>query len=92
MGINFATDLASGDFVNSIERQISIHFSSNCYPPIPQFMVAVGVEAIEAINDGDHDRLINLPDGVSFRDSKTVKASDAVDALRLDAWIQGDYE
>ena len=90
MGSNFATDLASGDFVQSIEQQIAIHFSSNCYPPIPQFMVAPAIEAINAINEGDLDRQIDLPAGVSFRDSKTVSASDVVDQLRLDAWIEGE--
>ena len=90
MGINFATDLASGDFVQSIDRQISIHFSSNCYPPVPQFMVQVAIDAIDAINEGDLDRQIDLPAGVSFRDSKTVSASDVVDQLRLDAWIEGE--
>jgi hypothetical protein len=90
MGINFATDLASGDFVDSIDRQISIHFSSNCYPPVPQFMVQVAIDAIDAINEGDLDRQIDLPAGVSFKDSKTVSASDVVDQLRLDAWIYGE--
>ena len=87
MGINFATDLASGNFEQSLDRQISIHFSSNCYPPVPQFMVQVAIDAIQAVNDEDFDRQIDLPAGVSFRDSKTVKAYEAVDALYLNAWV-----
>jgi hypothetical protein len=87
MGINFATDLASGDFVDSTDRQISIHFSSNCYPPIPQFMLPVAIEAIQAVNEGDFDREIALPDNVQFRNSITVKACEAVDALYLNAWV-----
>jgi len=92
MGSNFAHDLASGDLVQSLEQQISIHFSSNCYPPIPQFMVALGVEAIQAVNESDYTRELTLPDGVQFRNSLTVSALDAVNALRLDAWIdEGAY-
>jgi hypothetical protein len=93
MGSNFAHDLASGDLVDSIDRQISIHFASNCYPPVPQFMVAVALSAINAMNEGAFDEQIDLPDGVQFRDSKTVSARDAVDQLRLDAWVDWDiYE
>ena len=87
MGINFATDLASGDFEQSLDRQISIHFSSNCYPPVPQFMVQVAIEAIQAVNDEDYDREIALPEGVQFRNASTVKACEAVDALYLNAWV-----
>ena len=87
MGINFATDLALGDFEQSLDRQISIHFSSNCYPPVPQFMVQVAIEAIQAVNDEDYDREIALPEGVQFRNASTVKACEAVDALYLNAWV-----
>lgn len=87
MGSNFAMDLASGEFVDSLDRQISIHFSSNCYPPVPQFMVDPAIEAINAINEGDYDLEIDLPSGVSFRGAQSVSASKIVDSLRLDAWI-----
>ena len=86
MGSNFATDLASGDFVQSIEQQIAIHFSSNCYPPVPQFMVAPAIEAINAINEGDNPE-IDLPSGVEFRGSSSAVAWEIVNALRLNAWI-----
>jgi len=87
MGSNFANDLASGEFVTSLEQQISIHFSSNCYPPIPQFMVSVAIEAINACNDEQYDLEIELPAGVSFRNSTTVTAINAVDNLRLESWF-----
>ena len=87
MGINFATDLASGDFEQSLDRQISIHFSSNCYPPVPQFMVQVAIDAIDAVNDQDYGRVIDLPNGVQFRNASWVTASQVIDALRLDAWV-----
>ena len=50
-------------------------------------MVQVAIDAIQAVNDEDFDRQIDLPAGVSFRDSKTVKAYEAVDALYLNAWV-----
>ena len=87
MGSNFASDLASGEFVQSLDQQISIHFQSNCYPPIPQVMLPVAIEAIQAVNDEDYDREIALPEGVQFRNASTVKACEAVDALYLNAWV-----
>ena len=86
MGSNFATDLASGNFVLELEQQIAIHFSSNCYPPVPQFMVAPAIEAIKAVNDGDNPE-ITLPNGVEFRGSSSALAWEIVNSLRLNAWI-----
>jgi hypothetical protein len=55
-------------------------------------MVALGVEAIQAVNESDYTRELTLPDGVQFRNSLTVSALDAVNALRLNAWIdEGAY-
>lgn len=76
----------------TLEDQLAMHFRGNCYPPIPLFMIPVAVAAIDAYRDEDYYRPIELPDGVSFADSKTVEACDAVDQLFLRAWlIQDDY-
>ena len=91
MGKNFADELATNTTL-TLENQIAIHFSSNCYPPIPQFMVAVAIEAINAYNEYDGSRIITLPAGVTFRDSKEVTAFEAIDNLRLDSWCNTDEE
>jgi hypothetical protein len=92
MGSNFANDLASGEFVIDLEQQLAIHFSNNCYPPIPDFMIAVAKEAIKAVNNEQYDLEIELPAGVQFRNSTSVTAINAVDGLFLNAWIEGnDY-
>ena len=92
MGSLHAIELASGEFVPTLNDQIAIHFQSNCYPPIPQFMVAVAIEAINAYNEYDGSRIITLPAGVTFRDSKEVTAFEAIDNLRLDSWCTTDEE
>jgi hypothetical protein len=75
----------------SLEQQIGIHFSSNCYPPIPKIMIPVAVAAIDAYWEEDYDLMIPLPDGVEFRDGSTsVSASQAIESLRLDAWCMED--
>ncbi len=73
----------------SLENQIAIHFSSNCYPPIPKVMIPVAVAAINAYHDGEFAKVIPLPEGVEHRatNSTSIFASQAVESLRLDAWL-----
>jgi hypothetical protein len=92
MGSNFANDLASGEFVIDLEQQLAIHFSSNCYPPVPHFMIDVAKQAIDAVNDEQYDLEIELPAGVQVRNSTTVTAINAVDGLFLNAWINRDED
>lgn len=92
MGRLHAEELASGEFIIDLEQQLAIHFSSNCYPPIPSFMIAVAQEAIKAVNAEQYDLEIELPAGVQFRNSTTVTAINAVDALFLSAWIDRDED
>ena len=76
----------------SLEQQLAWHFTGNCYPPVPLQMIPVAVAAIEAIvSDGEWDRMIDLPEGVSFRGSDQVRAADVADQFRLDAWLD-NYE
>jgi hypothetical protein len=76
----------------TLEQQIGIHFSSNCYPPIPSKMIPVAVAAIDAYYEEDYARVIKLPEGVEFRNGEDwVFASQAVESLRLDAWLQEIY-
>jgi hypothetical protein len=75
----------------SLEQQIGIHFSSNCYPPIPKVMIPVAVAAIDAYWEDDYSRMIPLPEGVEFRTGATsVSASQAIESLRLEAWCMED--
>ena len=87
MGSNFANDLALADNLD-IETQIGIHLSANHYPPVPKFMVAPCIEAIDAVNDlGLWDLEIPLPEGVSWKGLTTAPAHAIIEAHHLDAWI-----
>jgi hypothetical protein len=55
-------------------------------------MIAVAQEAIKAVNAEQYDLEIELPAGVQFRNSTTVTAINAVDALFLSAWIDRDED
>lgn len=85
MGLSTAMGIA--DLELSLEDQIGMHFSANCYPPIPRQMIPVAVAAINAYWDEDYQRLVDLPEGVEFRDGSTsITAIQAIESLRLEAW------
>lgn len=88
MGSNFATDLASNDLIDlDLETQIGIHLSSNHYPPVPSSMIQPCIDAIDAYYDEDYQRLIELPEGVSWRGENYSPASAIVNGHHLDAWL-----
>lgn len=75
-----------------LEQQLSIHFSSNCYPPIPQGMIPTAIAAIHAFEDDELDALIPLPEGVWFRGYSSVSARDVINSYYLGAWCESDIE
>jgi hypothetical protein len=90
MGLSSAIGIAETDL--PLEEQLAWHFSSNCYPPIPKQMIPVAIEAIDAYWEEDFAKVIKLPEGVEFRNGEDwVFASQAIESLRLDAWLQEIY-
>ena len=87
MGNNFATELAEMDFGLSLEDSIAIHLSANHYPPVPRSMVQPCIDAIDAYHDEDYQRLIDLPEPITWRDQNQAPASAIVEAHHLDAWL-----
>jgi hypothetical protein len=93
MGSNFANEMASGVLDDlgihlDLETQISIHLTSNHYPPVPATMVPTCIEAIDAVNDlGLWDLDIPLPEGVSWRGRDTAPAHAIIEAHHLHAWL-----
>lgn len=57
----FSEQVAEGNV--SLRNAVSWHLTSNHYPPHPTFMVPVAVAAVEAGQDEDWDRQIDLPLG-----------------------------
>ena len=87
--MGYATAVGLTDTDLTLSDQLAIHFSSNCYPPIPKIMIPVAIAAIDAYWDGEFAKVIPLPEGVEHRatNSTSVFASQAVESLRLDAWL-----
>ncbi len=90
MGMATAMDIAGLEL--TLEDQLAMHFRGNCYPPIPLGMIPTAVEAIDAYWEDDYNRMITLPEGVSFRGSDSVSAIDVINSYRLDAWCMEEED
>lgn len=90
MGYQTALGIAETNI--SLEQQVSWHFSSNCYPPVPQQMIPVAVTAIKNVLGEKGSDDINLPDGVSYRGATTVTGYQAVESYRLWAFVYAGLE
>lgn len=102
MGATTAIDLAT-NLDLGLETALSIHLKANHYPPIPQSMIPVCIEAIDAYWEDDTDRLIKLPfDGVDrngepfqirWRDgSDHAPAWAIIEHAHLQSWLVEDEE
>lgn len=91
MGSNFANDLSTMENV-SLVSQISIHLRSNHYPPVPYEMISVCIEAIEAYNNWESDREIELPAGATWRGKEYAPAYEIINAHHLQSWLYDDEE
>jgi len=65
------------------------HLAHNHYPPVPLAMIGPCKRAIAAAREGEWDRQIRLPKGVSYRDQKTASVRAIVEAHHLEAFLGG---
>jgi len=84
MGYSTAYGLASS---TDMKSAISLHFQTNCYPPVPQYMVEPAEKAVEAVAEDNETLLIDLPKGVLWKGRSTAPAHAVVDDLRLDGFV-----
>lgn len=92
MGNNLSVELAENDFGLDLNSAITIQLRSNHYPPVPYSMVPICIEAIEAYNEGDYYREINLPEGVSWRGNLFAPANEIITAHHLENWCNDEEE
>lgn len=83
---------AVDDGLASLTQALIWHLQSNHYPPHPAFMVPVCLEAIEAAQDEEWDRSIDLPDRdgfqVTWQDGRTsIKVWEAIEEFHLDSYF-----
>ena len=89
MGSASARDMAAvgGEMGFTLEQQLSWHLGSNHFPPVPSSMIPVCIVAIDAVNEEDDAREIELPGNVTYQDRPTAPAYVIVEQHHLDAWI-----
>jgi hypothetical protein len=83
MGHTTALDFAELD----LEQGIAYHLQGNHYPPVPLSMVQPCIDAIDAFYDEDYNKLIAMPEGVSYRGEKFAPAAAIIEQHHLDAWL-----
>lgn len=86
MGRLQAEALAAEDFL-PLESQLRWHLTSNHYPPVPDIMIPVCIEAIDNANEGDWDAEITLPEGVSWKGLTEAPTHAIVEQHHLETWI-----
>jgi hypothetical protein len=91
MGSNFATELADGALGLDMANALRVHLRSNHYPPVPSSMVQPCMDAIQAFIDEEPNKLIELPEGVSWRGETSAPASAIAESHHLDAWLPHAY-
>lgn len=94
MGTLKALEMAElvADGTATLEIALSYHLQNNHYPPVPVSMIPACIAAIAAFKQGDYNRAIALPDGVSYRGQDEAPASAIVEAHHLDAFIEQEEE
>lgn len=89
MGYLSALDMAQNA---DLDQALTWHLQHNHYPPVPMDMVPVCVAAIEAIEDDEPERLIDLPDGITYRGLTLAPAYAIAEQHHLDAFITATWD
>jgi hypothetical protein len=71
----------------TLRQAISWHLSGNHYPPVPQYMVQVCLDAIDLANEGNYDEQVTLPEGTLWRGNATAPVHAIVENFHLDAFL-----
>lgn len=68
------------------------HLRFNHYPPLPESLIDVAEKAIDHVNEGEEDALIELPQGIVRGDTgeKTVRAWWVIEHLHLDSFLSSE--
>ena len=84
MGYTTALDLS-----NELDLEVALgyHLQGNHYPPVPLSMVQPCIEAIDAYYDEDYNKLIEMPQGVSYKGDSYAPAWAIIEQHHLGPWL-----
>lgn len=64
MGTQFALDLKE---LVQLDVALEVHLTGNHYPPLPLSLIPVCKRIIKNINNGESDKMVKLPEGITHR-------------------------
>lgn len=70
-----------------LDTALEWHLRANHYPPVPSLMVPVCKRAIEAALNGDWQKEILLPEGVTYREDRLPYAREVIITFHLEAFL-----
>jgi len=71
-----------------LDTALSIHLSSNHYPPLPDCVLPLAKQAIQMANEGDWDGEVDLSEaGISWRGQSKAPVSACIEAWHLDCFL-----
>jgi hypothetical protein len=89
MGYSNLLDLASQ---TDLTTAVSWHLKANCYPPVPDVMIPICVEAIDLAICEEGNQYVELPEGVLYKGDTSAPAWAIVDNYRLGAIIDANLD
>ena len=81
------TAIGLADSVLDLETQLAYHLQGNHYPPVPLSMVQPCIDAIDAYYDEDYNKLIEMPEGVSYKGNTHAPAWAIIEQHHLEFWL-----
>ena len=72
------------DQEQNLETLLSIHLQSNHYPPVNLVFIPTCIEAIEACNNEDYEKILLMPN------NKKMRVIDIIEGLHLDSFIESE--
>ena len=81
------TAIGLADTELDLEKQLAYHLQGNHYPPVPLSMVQPCIDAINAAYDEDYDRMIEMPQGVSYKGNTHAPAWAVIEQHHLNWFI-----
>lgn len=84
MGRQQATEIAG---MTDLQTGLHWHLRCNHFPPVPLSMLPICEEAIDAGNEDEWDRMIELPEGTLYRGSNEAPAWAIIEGHHLESWL-----
>lgn len=85
--MGYAAAVEFAEHAPNLETALRWHLQSNHYPPLPLSLLPACVEAIEAYDAEDYERLIELPEGIFWKGQKEAPARAIIDGHNLEPFL-----